>query len=235
MTKEVIAGSAAAKRLPQNYVEAALAFEQSKNDQLKFSRKVAWWVAGVSGGVTTISICAFLVALLTRPEPIPTVIKVDNSTGYSEVLRSVKDAQDHYGEVVDKHWLGVYVRLREGYDWYTIGEQFDAVKLMSEGGTSDEYVKNVQAPNSALKVYKDKARVSVHITSVVLLGTVAQVRFTTQKLSTSGENTDDAPINKYIATIAYHYNAGLMTDQQRLVNPLGFKALTYRVDPEAAK
>ena len=42
MTKEVIAGSAAAKRLPQNYVEAALAFEQSKNDQLKFSRKVAW-------------------------------------------------------------------------------------------------------------------------------------------------------------------------------------------------
>ena len=235
MTKAVVDMKKAAKRLPQDFMAAAQDFENSKIDEIKLSRKIAWWIAGVCVAITSVSILAFLVALLTRPEPVPTIIKVDQSTGESEVVRAVKDAQEHFGEVVDKHWLAVYVRLREGYDWYEIGEQFDAVKLMSEGPTGDEYAKAVQAVNAPLKVYKDKAKVKVHIEGVAFVGQLAQVRFTTEKVATNGENTDGSPPQKYVATIAYHYNSGLMTDQQRLINPLGFRVLTYRVDAEAVK
>ena len=73
------------------------------------------------------------------------------------------------------------------------------------------------------------------ITSIAFFGETAQVRFTSEKLNASGENVDNSPLQKWIATIAFQFKPGMMTEQQRLVNPLGFKAATYRVDPEVIK
>ncbi|WP_268233941.1 type IV secretion system protein [Xylella fastidiosa] len=61
----------------------------------------------------------------------------------------------------------------------------------------------------------------VGIVSIAFLGDTAQVRFTTEKLSASGENLDNSPVRKWIATIAFQFKPGLMTEQQRLINPPG--------------
>lgn len=222
-------------RAPQAFVQAAADFERSKIEEVKKSRKLAWIIAGVCTGVTTISIAAFLVALLTRPEPEPTIIQVDKSTGSTTVMRSIKDDQDKYEEVVDKYWLAQYVRMREGYDWYTVSEQFEIAKLMSAKDVGAEYTKTVWAENAPLKTLKDKGKIVVKVGAITFVKGMAQVRFTTEKQLTNGENPDGSPVQKWIATMAYRYNAGWMTDQQRLANPLGFKALTYRVDPEVIK
>ena len=106
---------------------------------------------------------------------------------------------------------------------------------MSDGDVAKEYSRKVQAPGSPLSVLKDKGKVVVKITSIAFFGETAQVRFTSEKLSASGENVDNSPLQKWIATIAFQFKPGMMTEQQRLVNPLGFKAATYRVDPEVIK
>ncbi len=222
-------------RLPQTFVEAAADFEKSKNEALKRSNKILGAIAIVATAICSVSILAFLVALLTRTEPEPTIIRVDQSTGASTVLRSVRDTNDQYDEVVNKYWLAQYVRTCEGYDWFTISEQFEACKLMSDDDVAKENSRRVQAPGSPLSVLKDKGKVVVKVVSIAFFGETAQVRFTSEKLNGSGENVDNSPVQKSIATIAFQFKPGMMTEQQRLVNPLGFKAATYRVDPEVVK
>lgn len=222
-------------RTPQTFIEAAADFERSKTEEMRLSRKIAWVIAGVSMGITTISISAFLVALLMRTEPEPTILRVDNSTGATTVLRSIKDVHDKYDEVVDKYWLAEYVKYRENYDWLTISSQFDAVNLMSDSPVGNEYSTFTKGKNSPLSILKDKGKIVIHIAAISFIGNVAQVRFTSEKQSINGLNTDGSPIQKWIATIAYFYRPGQMTEQQRLINPLGFKVTSYRVDPEVIK
>lgn len=220
------------KRIAQSFVEAAADFERFKIDKIKHSRKIAWIVASITAGICILSMMAATIAIFSRSEPEPTILKVDNSTGATTMLRSIKDTQDKYDEIVNKYWLAHYVRLREGYDWYTISEQFEAVKLMSDESVSDEYTKRVQASHAPLTILKDKAKIITKVTSIAFIGDLAQVRFTTEKQNISGDNPDNAPVQKWIATIAFAFKSGWMTEQERLINPLGFKTLSYRVDPE---
>jgi type IV secretion system protein VirB8 len=228
--------NAAITRLPQAFAEAAADFETFKITEIKKSRKVAWIVAGTATAMAALATVAFLVAMLSRVEPEPVVITVEKSTGITNTVRMMKDAKDQYGEVVDKYWVAKFVSFYEGYDWYTISNQFEAVKLMSENDVAAEYGRKVQAPTAPLAMLKDKGKIAVDVSSVVFVGDVAQVRFSTTKVNTSGENTDASPQQRWIATVAYKYSPSTaMSEQQRLVNPLGLKILTYRADPEVTK
>lgn len=223
------------RRLPQNFMEAAADFEKSKIEEIKHSRQMAWLVAIISTAICTIAIIGFLVALLTRPEPEPVILQVDQSTGATTMLRSIKDASDKYDEVVNKYWLAQYIRQCEGYDWYSISTGYEACKLMSEPDVAREYDRKVRAPDAPLTQLKDRGKVRVEIVSTTFIGTTAQVRYTTEKLNSSGENMDQSPVQKWIATVVFNFKAGVMTDQQRLVNPLGFKVYSIRIDPEVSK
>jgi len=225
----------AEKRLPQDFIHAAADFERSKIEEKEQSRKIAWIIAGICVVVTVISISAFLVALLLRTEPEPVILKVDNSTGATTVLRSIRDTKDRYDEVVNKYWLAQYVRTCESYDWYLINEAYESCKLMSEPDVAKEYEHKVQDPNAPLNILKDKGKVVAKVVSITFTGDIASVRFTTEKLNASGENLDNSPVQKWVATIAFWFKPGKMTDQQRLVNPLGFKVVAYRVDAEVLK
>jgi type IV secretion system protein VirB8 len=234
--QEIESSKAKPGRVAQEFTKAATDFEKSKIDELKLSRKIAWGVAG--GAVVMALLCGLtaLVAILLRTEPEPVVLKVATDTGATTVMRSTRDADDHFDEVVNKYWLGQYVRTCEGYDWFTISTQYDSCNLMSSSSVGKEYSAKVKAPGSPLNVLKDRGRISVQVTSIVFVGDTAQVRFTSQKLSPSGENSDNSPLQKWIATIAYEFKPKQqMTEQQKQVNPLGLQVASYRVDPEASK
>ena len=222
-------------RLPESFVSSAKSFEISKIEEIKRSRKIAWTIAIVSMSICSVSILAFLVALLVRKEPEPVIIQVDKSSGFTSVLRSIKDTEDKYDEVINRYWLAKYVKIRESYDWFTIGEQFSAIKLMSDSNIFTEYSKKVQSSDAPLTLFKDKARVDVKILSITFISNVAQIRFSTEKKAPDGSNPDNSPVQKWIATVGFKFDAGLMTDQQRQVNPLGFKSTSYSVDPEVIK
>lgn len=194
---------------------------------------MAWVIAIIAASICSLAILAFLVAMLMRTEPEPVVLRVDNSTGATTMLRSMRDDQDKYDEVINKYWLAQYVRTCEHYDWYSINEAFEACKLMSDDPVARQYAIKVQAEHSPLNVLRDTGKIAVQIVSIVFVGDTAQVRFTTQKVNNSGENIDSSPLQKWIATVTFAFKPSLMfTEQQRLVNPLGFRVYSYRVDPE---
>jgi type IV secretion system protein VirB8 len=237
-TKELTPEQALKKaqaRLPQAFTEAAVDFEKSKSENLKKLVKILTGGIIAASAFGVLGSAAALVAIFKRTEPEPVVLQVDNATGATTMLRSIRDTQDKYAEVINKYWLAQYVRTCESYDWYTIGENFEICKLMSESDVATEYSKKVQSPTAPLKLLKDKGKVVAKIDSITFVGDIAHVRFSTEKLNSSGENMDNSPVQRWLATIAYRFKPGQMTEQQRLANPLGFKVFSYRADPEVLK
>lgn len=223
------------KRTPQSFVEAAADFEASKTEDMRKSRNLAWKVAGVFGVAFLLTSFTASVAVFKRPEAHPTIITLDKGTGISQVQRSVLDAVDHFDEVTDKHWLAEFVKYRESYDWFEISTNYNIVKLMSAPNVFEAFSTYIYDKNSPLAVLKDKGRLKVSDISISFVGSTAQVRFGVQKLSPAGLNTDNSPLKRYIATIAYAYENRSMTEQERMVNNLGFTVLSYRVDEEVSK
>lgn len=222
------------KRLPQTFAQAAADFERSRIDELVKTRKIAIVAAIIAFAFAGICIIGIVMSFALHREPQPVVLRVDNGTGNVEVLTSIKNASNTYDEVVNRYWLAQYVRTCERYDWYSLSVDYDACKLFSTSDVFNAYSHKVQDKNSPLETLKDKGKIDVRIVSVSFFDDhTAHVRFTSQKLNQSGENPDGSPLQRWIATVVFDYDAGLMTDQQRMMNPLGFRVHSYQVDAEA--
>lgn len=223
------------KRLPQTFIQAAEEFERSRIDELKQTRKLAIIVAAIACGFAGICIFGFVLSFALHREPQPVVLRVDNSTGNVDVLTSIKNANSTYDEAINRYWLAQYVKTCERYDWYSITVDYDSCELFSDGPVFNAYSAKVKDKSAPLEKLKDKGKIDVRVVSVSFLDdNTASVRFTSQKLNASGENPDGSPLQRWIATVVFTYESGLMTDQQRMINPLGFKVLSYQVNAEAA-
>ena len=84
----------------------------------------------------------------------------------------------------------------------------------------------------AVKVYgAKKVKRLVNIRSITFLAPdTAQVRFTAlEKLDTS-----ERP-SYWIATLQFRFVQNSADEEERLINPVGFKITSYRIDPEVTK
>lgn len=215
-------------------IEEAKNFHKSDIERTRKVAKIAWYVAG--GCMVMAGLAIGAVAGLTPLKSVqPFVIRVDNHTGATDIVTMMKKQEKSYGEVMDKFWLAQYVRYREGYDWQTVQDTFDATNLLSapseQAVFSRLYKENPQAPH---KVLRDTAKVSVKVHAIAFVGKMAQVRF--EKAVIPLNKSDLAPEpQRYIATIAYEYKNAGMKDEDRLINPLGFQVTAYRVDKESVQ
>lgn len=224
------------KRLPQTFIEAAEAFEKSRITDLEKSRSIWQKVAFVATCVAGLAVIGIVLSFLLHREPEATVLRVDNATGNVEVLTSIKNAQHSYDEVVNRYWAANYVRICERYDWYLISTDFDTCSLMSTDAVGKQYAAKVKDKNGPLAILKDVGKIDVRIVSVSFLNdNTANIRFTSQALNAAGENNNNSPLQQWIATVVFDYDATFMTEQQRLVNPLGFTVHSYQVNAEAVR
>lgn len=226
-SKTQIQGHRAALKM----VEEAKKFHQSDMERTKKVAKIAWYVAGGCMVITGLAVGAVL-GLTPLKTVEPFVIRVDNNTGATDIISVMKQHETSYGEVMDKFWLGQYVRYRESYDWETVQDTFDATNLLSsaaeQAAFTQIYKDNPQAPH---KVLRDTAKVVVRVNAISFVGNMAQVRFEKIVIPIN-KNTSVPEPQRYIATIAYEYKNTSMKDEDRLINPLGFQVVSYRVDKE---
>ena len=220
------------QKKPQDFFSAAKQFETEKIDEVKTSRSLAWKVTAGIGLLAGLSIISQIAMVATRKDPEPWLIQIDSATGVATIRKNVKDAQAHYDEVVNKYWLKQYVQARENYDWNTVAADYNTVLLMSEPPIATEYANAAIAKDSPVETLKDKFKIIAKVTSISFIGDVAQVRFTKTKMSASGEVSTTEPPTNWIATVAFGFSNTKMTDDQRLVNPIDFRASSYRIDPE---
>lgn len=220
------------KREALKMIEEAKKFHQSDISRTRKLAKIAWYVAGGCMVMTGLAIGA--VAGLTPLKSVqPFVIRVDNNTGATDIVTVMKKQEKSYGEVMDKFWLAQYVRYREGYDWQTVQDTFDATNLLSAQAEQEVFSKIYKDnPNAPHKVLRDTAKVMVKVNAIAFVGNMAQVRFD-KIVVPLHKNTVMPEPQRYIATIAYEYKNAGMKDEDRMINPLGFQVTSYRVDKES--
>ncbi|MDP4573446.1 type IV secretion system protein [Pseudomonas sp. LPH60] len=217
--------------ITKSVIETANDWEASRIESIEKSERRAWMVAAGFGACLILSVVAL--ALLTPlKENTPYVLRVDNTTGIADIVTAMDEKDVGYNEVMDKFWMAQYVRARETYDWYSIQNDYNMVGLLSSQSVGAEYAALFEGKDALDKKYGSSVRATIKIISVTPNGRgTGTVRFikTTKRVDDSGPGTSI----KYIATVSYEYrNPSRLYESQRLINPFGWQARTYRVDPE---
>lgn len=216
----------------KDYFTAIKALELDSAVENRRSRNIAYTISFIAG-LVTIALCMALISLLPLKEVQPYVIRVDQNTGFVDVAKPMETGKASYGEEIDKYFLAKYVVNYESYDWELIQNMSDTVKLMSNVETFTHYDKNLRSDVSPLTFFKDQRKVICKVISVSFIKDVGTVRFVKFVRNKNGDVDSSYPTTKWLATIKYNYEKRIKMESERLINPLGFQVISYRIDPEA--
>jgi type IV secretion system protein VirB8 len=217
------------------YLAEARGWDFDRAQAERRSARRAWWVAGVSAVVAVAAVGA--VAALTPLKSVePYVIRVDNATGVVDVVPGLQGPVSA-SQSLTRHLLTQYVITRERYVPALAETDYETVGAMQGAALNQAWAAlwNRTNPESPLNVHADGSASIAQVTSVSFLKAgsgredLAQVRFVLH----TGE-AGVAPARHYVATVQYAYGDPSQDDRRRAANPLGFKVLEYRREPEVA-
>lgn len=218
----------------KRYFAEAKRWDQDRLASAVRSKRLAWTVAATAGALAITATIA-VVGLTPLKSVEPFVIRVDQATGAVDLARGLSEETGpvRYEEAVSKYFLAQYVRAREGYLDTAAEENFRLVSILSGPTEQRRWADLFRGTNPASpqNLYGRAADASVSIRAVGFINPeVANVRYRrTVRRAQQVEESD------WIATIAFAYTRAPMTEADRLRNPLGFQALSYRSDPEVIR
>lgn len=212
----------------EQYISQAKGMEANYIAEVVKSRKIAWNIAKVGGIFAVMGIVAGMFGLYQKT-PAPLVLRVNEATGNVEMISTMKETEYSYGEVVDKFFISEYVTKRESYNYFLLQGDYNKVVAMSDYPVLTSYNALWDSPTSPDKIINNDGSVVVSISSIVLNpeSRSAQVNYKRQFRKNTGEI---APWKHYIATVSYQYVNIPMTEEMRVINPLGFRVTGYRID-----
>lgn len=213
----------------------SLDFESSVAYLVQQSNKRAWLVAFVSVFIAILSIIAVL--LLTPLKTVePYVIRVDNVTGMVDIITTLTEEQITQNEALDKYFISSYVKAREGYFYEMLNNDYKFVQLLSSNEVASAYRAIYQGENAKDIKLKNNYQIEVEILSIVLNQSNG-VKTSTIRANLKTKNKSQRKKNKQtiVITLAYDYFLGELKEESRILNPLGFKVLTYRIDEEIVR
>lgn len=214
----------------KRYLKEARSFDYDLRLRADRSRRLAWIVAGVSGAIAAAACTA--VAMLAPLKTVePFVIRVDSATGVPEVMTSLSDGKEVYEEALSKYFLARYVRTREGYSYASRAAIFREVQLLSSRDEQAEFSAfyNASNPDSPQFIHGKSGKAEIAIRSIAFIGDdLAQIRF-----SKTVTEQDEQVRTLWVSTVNFNFRpSAVISNQNRLINPLGFVVMDYRADPE---
>ncbi len=217
------------------YLERALDFEQSKQAEREKLTRFAIRVA-IGGGL--LGLVGFLggaaLVQLKRPNP-PALIRTNDTSGTTSVIGVIRDGEMPFGQVQDRADLRRYVTMREGYDWETIQDMYDTVKLMTADKEKEIYVAFYDRPDAPQKVLKNQFRIVAKVGAITFVGSTAQVFFSRTLIPLASvqnpQNALNDPKTEYwVATISYRHDNLPESGEELERDPTGFRVTSYTVD-----
>ena len=217
------------------YYAEANRWEADRSIALERSARRAWWVAI---GATTLAIASAmaLAALMPLKRVDPFVVRVDSSTGIVDVVPTYAGTAD-LPETVTRHLVTQYVTQRERYIAAIAESDYEQIGAFHSAAMNQQWASAwVRTnPDSPLNRFADGSRVRVQVKSVSFFrhglakSDVLQVRFLTAAQRGAGATEEVA---HFVATLQVAYGPPSQDVRLRALNPLGFKVLEYRREPE---
>jgi len=219
----------------EEYFEESASWDADRRVQSERSARVAWLVAGAGWVAVILSIVALVLLMpLKRVEPF--VIRVDNTTGIVDVV-PVYAGRSELAQTVTRYLLSHYVTVCERFNFSTAESDYEECGSFHTPQRNQAWSAawNTNNPASPLNRYKDGSTVRAQVESVSFfdrasgVADLAQVRYAKE---TRAAGADQGPITHWIATIQYAYADPPTDPRTRRWNPLGFKIVDFKPEPE---
>jgi type IV secretion system protein VirB8 len=181
---------------------------------------------------------AAIVALTPLKRVEPFVMRVDNTTGIVDVV-PIYAGGAAPEEAVTRYFLSHYITVCERFNFATAESDYDECGAFHSAQRNQAWYAQWTASNPAspLNVYKDGSVVRAQVTAVSFftrssgLSDLAQVRYLKAVRHTGGA---DETFSHWVATVQYAYGVPAKDPKTRRWNPLGFKVLDFRAEPEVS-
>lgn len=221
----------------RSYFAEADRWETDRTASLARTARAAWAVAATAIGTTVLAAAALLMLTpLKRVDPF--VVRVDSSTGIVDVVPTYTGAEE-LPETVIRHLVSEYVTQRERYVAAIAEADYDQIGAYHSASMNQAWAALWARtnPESPLNRYADGSSVRTQVQSVTFLRHVhgvpdlVQVRF----LSAVQRGAASEELSHYVATLQVAFSPPSSDVRLRGLNPLGFKVLEYRREPEAVE
>lgn len=225
-------------------VSRAVNYEITVADIARRSQRRAWLVAWCAVLMSLILAGGYFVFLPLK-EKVPYLVMADPYTGTATIARlhgNLDDIGISRQEALAKSNVAQFILARESYDSGLVGQRnWRTVLTMAGSRVAPAYVAvhAMDNPRRPAALYGASRAMHVRILSITLIGghdkpyTGATVRFQRSLFDKSRGKSE--PVDSRIATLEFAYKPGLqLSDEDRLLNPLGFRVENYRVESDYA-
>jgi type IV secretion system protein VirB8 len=219
-----------------DYFGAAQGWEADRLARAERWARRSGWLAG-AGWVAVLALSLALASLAPLKRVEPFLIRVDNTTGVVDVVPSAVDGAA-MPETVTRYLLTHYTLTCERFTAATAESDYQECGAFNTSARNQQWsaLWNTSNPASPLNKYRDGTTVQAQVRSVSFfarangLKDLAQVRFVRAERP-SGSGAEH--VTPWIATVQYVYAEPATDPKRRLLNPLGFRVVEFRVEPEA--
>jgi type IV secretion system protein VirB8 len=219
----------------ERYFEEAASWDADRAAINARSMRLAWRVAIGACALAAIAILA-LAMLMPLKRVDPFVIRVDNTTGIVDVVPTFVGQAD-VSEVVTRYFLAHYVTVCERFSFATAESDYEECGAFHAAARNQAWLAlwDRANPASPLNTSKDGSSVRAQVSAVSFfergngVADLAQVRYTKARRASSSANDQ---VTHWIATVQYVYGEPSKDPLARRWNPLGFKIVDFRSEPE---
>jgi type IV secretion system protein VirB8 len=219
----------------EDYLKESRSWDADRAAQYRRSARLARWAATAGWG-STFACAAALAALMPLKRVDPFVIRVDATTGLVDVV-PVYAGNAPIDEAVTRYFLSHYVDVCERFNFSTAESDYEECGSFHSAQRNQAWYAQWTSTNPAspLNLHKDGSSVRAQVTSVSFftrasgLSDLAQVRYV--KANRQGPGAEES-ISHWLATIQYAYATPASDPKVRRWNPLGFKVVEFRTEPE---
>jgi type IV secretion system protein VirB8 len=197
-----------------------------------------WFVATLVAGLIAAGAVTAVAMMLPLEKLVPLAVTVDSHTGLVTSVEYGKSVSDlTQKEAIQRSDVARYVTARETYDPQDYATQIKLGRGMSDGNVWQQYEDENSQYNdaSAVKRYGYKVRRRIEVNTALPLPNASntyQVRFVAIE---EFPGSQMLPVEKpYVATVSFRYSERALSNEDRIINPLNFRATAYRTDQEIA-
>jgi type IV secretion system protein VirB8 len=217
------------------YFAEAASWDADRLLQGRRTTRLALAVAG-AGWIAVLALSGALVLLMPLKHVEPFVVRVDNATGIVDVV-PVYQGGAKVAEAVTRYLVTHYVTVCERFNYATAESDYEECGAFHTAQRNQAWYAlwNPSNPASPLNTYKDGTTVRAEVASVSFfkratgVTDLAQVRYVKAK-RIAGSTNEEA--THWIATIQYVYADPSSDPKVRRWNPLGFKVIDFKPEPE---
>ena len=215
------------------YFREARSWDADRRAQQRRAVTLSLCVAG-AGWLCALGCAAALMLLMPLKRTEPFLIRVDSSSGVVDLV-PVYAGNATLPESVTRYFLNHYVSVCERFDFATAESDYEECGAFHAPARNQQWFDlwNRSNPQSPLNLYKDGSILKSDVAAISFferangVSDLAQVRYTKLTRQGSAERS-----SHWIATIQYAYGKPAMDPKIRRWNPLGFKVVSFRSEPE---